>query len=304
MSFLESELVKKHLLFDIFDIDEFVLRECKSLDEHKDIWDLRNAKRYSFEVIQVGEDDLIKSIEEEISTEEYLHRKELNDSSVFTKLNYDDFKNNFPLDEIEEWYGEKWLYDYHCNECFIPAVNNWIDETIGDVSKKLRLKDLISKINHSRLALSHIKNEKDNSPQLNEIQKKVVQIHIQFNDVMIEQIINRYNPIFPSLFETQNKEPNSDNSENPHPRIFKSTKAFNFFERLKEKVCKEERTKLADFSFVFRRMHYEKYIYERVQESEFRDFLSETYEIELDKLKTLTNCSTQKKIELYDSLKV
>ena len=55
--------------------------------------------------------------------------------------------------------------------------------------------------------------------------------------------------------------------------------------------------------FLFRMMQKEGNIFDDVSEKSFRNFLSENYEINLEKLKTFEYCETEKKKQLYNSLK-
>lgn len=91
--------------------------------------------------------------------------------------------------------------------------------------------------------------------------------------------------------------------ENPYPRIFLNNDAFLFFEELKNKLCTNEKSLLADFSFVFRMMQKDDKIFEDVSEKSFRSFLTNKYDIIFDKLKTYEYCFTDKKNQLYNSLK-
>lgn len=93
-------------------------------------------------------------------------------------------------------------------------------------------------------------------------------------------------------------------SENPNLRIFKNIDSFLLFEKLKLEICKNERTKLADYSFVFRRLKKDDLIYNDISEKTFRDFLFNEYEIILDKLKTLEYSSTENKETLYNLLRM
>jgi hypothetical protein len=90
---------------------------------------------------------------------------------------------------------------------------------------------------------------------------------------------------------------------NPFPRIFKDHDSFLFFEELKNKLCMNDKSLLADFSFVFRKMQKDGNIFDDVTEKSFRNFLNNNYEINLEKLKTFEYCQTDKKIQLYNSLK-
>lgn len=203
MDFLNSNMTNTLLMFNIYDVDEFVIREAKRVHNYDGICDLSNVKRYSFEMFQVGEDEFY---EEEMSTEEYLQRKDDGECyNCYTRLNYDDFESEFPLDELEHWYDDDWLYSFHCNKAFFQAVNVWIDKTDGDSSKKLRLQDLINKLKRSQLALSNIRSSWKTTIPLNAIQVKVIKIHKRFNEVMLKEISARYSPLFPDLFPETSK---------------------------------------------------------------------------------------------------
>lgn len=203
--FLNSSLVKNLLLFNIFDIDEFVLSEVERIKNSNmiDNWDVRSARRYSYEIFQVGENEFE---EEEISSIEYLNRKEKGECYwCFSKLNYEDFEKGFPLNELGHWYGDEWLYEFHYNKCFFPAVKDWIDKTSGDSSKRLRIRELLKLLKKSKKALENIEvNWKEPNP-INEIQKKVIEIHIRFDEVMLDGISRYYTNIFPELFLSTEK---------------------------------------------------------------------------------------------------
>ena len=86
---------------------------------------------------------------------------------------------------------------------------------------------------------------------------------------------------------------------NPHPRIFKERIHFDLFKHLQTTV----KNKLADYSFIFRRMQEDGYIFESIKESEFRLWLNEVYQIPLDKLKLLDYCKTAPKESIYTTAK-
>jgi hypothetical protein len=92
----------------------------------------------------------------------------------------------------------------------------------------------------------------------------------------------------------------SEFQENPHPRIFINNDAFLFFEKLSAFICKNKRTQLADHSFVFRKLQKDGLIYSDIAEKSFREFLSNHYEVDLDKLKILEYCTTALKETLYN----
>ncbi len=91
-----------------------------------------------------------------------------------------------------------------------------------------------------------------------------------------------------------------ESQENPFPRIFINNDAFLFFEKLSALICKNKRTQLADYSFVFRKLQKDDLIYSDIAEKSFREFLSNRYEVDLDKLKILEYCTTALKENLYN----
>jgi hypothetical protein len=89
--------------------------------------------------------------------------------------------------------------------------------------------------------------------------------------------------------------------ENPFPRLFKNIHAFNFFESLESMVRKP----LTDYSFIFRRMQKDEFIFSDIKEREFRDFLIEQEKVsDIDKLKGLAYCTTTYKESVYNSKKI
>lgn len=91
--------------------------------------------------------------------------------------------------------------------------------------------------------------------------------------------------------------------DNPYPRIFVDKFAFDMFEMLIKDI--KERTQLADVSFIFRQMQKDELIYEYVGDSEFRNWLSDEYSIDIDlKLKTLDRCTTTGKVSNYSNAKL
>lgn len=87
---------------------------------------------------------------------------------------------------------------------------------------------------------------------------------------------------------------------NPHTRMFSSDYAYNLFSQLTQTVINPH----ADYSFIYRKMLQDGFIFESVGDSEFRSWLSSTYEVEIDKTKQLYLCTTDIKELLYSSIKV
>jgi hypothetical protein len=119
-----------------------------------------------------------------------------------------------------------------------------------------------------------------------------------YNDIFNAYLLDKpnLNKLIPNI-------PIKEIAVNPFPRIFKDHDSFLFFEELKNKFCVNDKSLLADFSFVFRKMQKDGNIFDDVTEKSFRNFLNNNYEINLEKLKTFEYCQTDKKIQLYNSLK-
>lgn len=89
--------------------------------------------------------------------------------------------------------------------------------------------------------------------------------------------------------------------ENRHPNIFSSPQAFHFFEILLENRTKKKQ--LAEISFIYRKFHYHQFINSEISEINFIKWLSEIYQIELSKIKTLPNCYTEEREKYFNTLK-
>ena len=96
------------------------------------------------------------------------------------------------------------------------------------------------------------------------------------------------------------------NIENPHPRYFKNN-GFALFEILKERLVRAN-YELADFSFIYRQLQEDGYIYKDIKEGVFRDWLQENCQINNNEvvivypLKTIEECSPQSKLTLYSEI--
>lgn len=86
-----------------------------------------------------------------------------------------------------------------------------------------------------------------------------------------------------------------------YSRIFQNQIAINFFKRLQTMVI--VKTELADYSFIYHKMYKDGFIYEGVKDAEFRSFLKNINVAKLERLKTLADCTTDKKEIFYDSTK-
>jgi len=105
-----------------------------------------------------------------------------------------------------------------------------------------------------------------------------------------------------SMIQNQNIQLSAKPSEplletNPYPRIFKDFQAFELFCKLKEVLVVNP---LADYSFIFRRMQKDRFIFEDISEKSFRSWLNSEYEINIEyKFKLLEYCTTDRKKRIY-----
>lgn len=94
--------------------------------------------------------------------------------------------------------------------------------------------------------------------------------------------------------------PKQDNT-NPYPQIFKEQKYFELFEDFRETIKEEHQ--LAGYSFIFNEMHQDGYIYDTVRPSDFTKFLSNEFDVHIDKLRPYNYNRTSDKENLYATLK-
>jgi hypothetical protein len=95
----------------------------------------------------------------------------------------------------------------------------------------------------------------------------------------------------------------TDRIDNPFPNIFRNYDAYLFFERLKENICTDQTTQLADYSYVYRKMLEDKFINDEVSPSSFVSFLDKNYNIVLDPLKSWGKLTGKHRVMLYEILK-
>lgn len=104
-------------------------------------------------------------------------------------------------------------------------------------------------------------------------------------------------------FGINNSSVNFEKKVNPHPQVFSDSKAFELFEKLHE-TYKATKYPIADYSFIYRMMFDDGYILESFRPQMFINWISkEPYNIELDKIKTISSCKTDSKIQTYNSIK-
>jgi hypothetical protein len=121
--------------------------------------------------------------------------------------------------------------------------------------------------------------------------------NIQYSMNLLEKKIKGNNINCDIEKSNQNCSDSDNYVANLYPRIFKSANGFKLFEYLKNNIVRD-RYQLADYSFIFRHMQKDDYIYS-ISEKEFREFLFDNFEILLDKLKPEGYCETESKNSCY-----
>lgn len=86
---------------------------------------------------------------------------------------------------------------------------------------------------------------------------------------------------------------------NPYPRIFRSDFAYCLFEKFRAEIT----NKHVEYSFIYRKMIGDKLIHEGIRDSEYREWLASTYDVVIDKTKTLDGCKTRTREKNYELLK-
>lgn len=95
---------------------------------------------------------------------------------------------------------------------------------------------------------------------------------------------------------------NSDSEKNFYPRIFKNEIGYNIFKNYQQHI--NERYVFVEYSFLYRILIKDDMIHENITPTEFVTWLNKQFDINIDtNLKTLDNCRTSKKMEVYNILK-
>ncbi len=100
--------------------------------------------------------------------------------------------------------------------------------------------------------------------------------------------------------QAENENPTPKEIINPFPRIFVNATTYILFDKLQKKITKNE---LAEYSFLYWAMVNDDYILKSCRPSEFREWLSSEYEIELTELKQYDKCKGGNKIQIYELAK-
>jgi len=184
----------------------------------------------------------------------------------------------------------------------LKSGNFKIDELEELLDKKTR-EDIVygyrGSTEYLRYTIEKLKKELDKSSPKPEI-KLLKSLIKEFKD---NQKFETIKSTEPSGTKNDADKKKTTKPENPYPRIFVNYEAYSIFTELQKNLVRA-RYKLADYSFVYRQMLKDKFIYEGIKEKEFRDWLEQSeFEIKLDDpLKTLTECSTDWKNRIYSTI--
>lgn len=221
----------------------------------------------------------------------------------FSGLNYNLLEKTIDFDKFK---NELKLYNINCEDSYLRDIIEQLQNPI-EAQFKMFLHGTLKNLQDSYDFL--ISTEIKNNVILNIIKNSLLDSYQRVFKIAKKEV-PVYNEIFNTfLLGNPNQNTLSTNVSinerdvNPFPRLFINYDSFLFFEELKNKLCTNENSLLADFSFVFRMMQKEGNIYDDVTEKSFRNFLTNSYEINFEKLKTYEYSVTDKKIQLYNLLK-
>lgn len=124
------------------------------------------------------------------------------------------------------------------------------------------------------------------------------------NDLLEPEIIKQQTEVPVEEITINDKSTSElEKTENPYPHIFINLEAYKLFEKLYD-AFKIRPYKLANFSFIYRKMYEDELILDSFKPQMFINWIAkEPYNIDLDKIKTLANCVTINKIQTYNNIK-
>lgn len=225
-------------------------------------------------------------------------------------LKYDKFNGmNFDLlneiIEIEQFKIDLIQYLNSCEDSLVDDISRQLPNP-SEAEFKMFLNDTLKALKSSYEFLFSL--EFNNNTILNLVKDELIESHKRAfgkakNYFSVYDEILRSNVLDDENLYQVNVTLENDLNNNPFPRLFIDYDSFLFFEEYKNKFCTNKDTLLADFSFVFRMMQKEGNIFDDITEKSFRNFLTNNYGINFEKLKTYEYSVTEKKIQLYNSLK-
>jgi|25_taG_2_1085351.scaffolds.fasta_scaffold08397_2 hypothetical protein len=228
---------------------------------------------------------------------QYAYRYYEYNESFLQKINYEDFLK-LETDYNERIEGYLWKLESKIISSIQKTIEHHLEKGI-DVREFLNC--IISKIEENcKILQSQFTSEGDfkiklynsfnTEPKITNTFKMVLSTHESFVDILKDDFSKSNLDFEKQVIDL-----------NPFPRIFIDRKGYEFFLKLKEGIGKRNMYELANYSFIFRKMLEDKFIY-KIQESEFRDFLNDNFEIDLNKLKTFDTYNGSN-LSIYNYLK-
>lgn len=143
-------------------------------------------------------------------------------------------------------------------------------------------------------------NARSKSITLSTLKKDLVQFKINLARYNIDVSINKEKIDFLNPGQ-ELKTPADTINENPHPEIFINLEAYIIFRKL-HFIFKDSKHKLADYSFIYRKMILDGLIHDSCKPEIFRKWINaEPYLAEAEPaLKTYDNCTTDIKLNIYN----
>ncbi|WP_291138609.1 hypothetical protein [Flavobacterium sp. UBA7663] len=249
----------------------------------------------------------------------------ISSSKTYEQLYLDEVQKDFNFNELD-FLREGILYIFEClkmieNEVAVDDKYSadLVLKECGDVVLRM-MKSNNFKEGDDVAFLSQVwqqKNKKDNdikSDSIYALSRELAEFKVRLSRLGIETVIRNDEiefldlrfPIPEPTFDMIDIEPidtAEPETENPFPEIFMDFDAYTLFNRW-HSVFQNSKTKLADYSFIYRIMESEGLILES-KPLRFQKWLNgEPYKADIeDMFKTYDNCKTEHKVSLYQMLK-
>ncbi|OMQ07916.1 hypothetical protein [[Flexibacter] sp. ATCC 35103] len=264
--------------------------------------------------------------------ERNLTRLFLNRRIAITRLNKLGISCPYISDEFtyEQLYLHKVEQDFNLNEVtflkegivcifdLIVKVGNEKDLTEKEVENQIRIKEKDRIESYRKLDGFSEKDEKEwisknvnrkleedagsKITTLSTLKKELAQFKINLGRFNVDVSIDGGKIHFLKLGEVQYKNLEAETiTENPNPEIFVDLDAYIIFRKL-HFIFKVSKSKLADYSFIYRRMSLDQLIHESCKPEIFRKWINaEPYIADAEPtLKTYDNCKTDIKENIYN----
>ena len=258
------DLSENYLLNSIEDIDDFILKNGYMGISPPDISGITIEREY-FHFEQdgsTGKHDKLLLSKEEYENETF--------GTSFTKLNYEEFINDFDLGSFALFLRDQYLLDEY-NDGFRPLAIDYINNAEFEGQSKYRLKEVVQTLAQASYDLNKINCYWYFNDPLNEIQKTVIKLFTSSYRDIKKALLIGFKNIYPEVvneFILKTKEKESINKETI-PDFFKKPIYFISFKKYIEKDWKYP---IKDFGYIFKRLLSEDKIHKKT-DMEFAAFL-------------------------------